>query len=172
MRVSSCRAACFFSSRSSSSFCVRGLSDITALFPSFLSKHKLTLAALALCAQTACVSAPPTRSTYKTPGISPAQTNLFYDECLYEANKATASASAKTSVGYRQFELYNMCLKLKGITYVGDFTMSDEKWKPILEHCKAEARSAVAGRPVSRQRDELQEDLEVECYRQKGVVYH
>ncbi|MDF2687287.1 MAG: hypothetical protein K0Q80_252 [Microvirga sp.] len=65
-----------------------------------------------------------------------------------------------------------MCLKLKGITYVGDFTMSDEKWKPILEHCKAEARSAVAGRPVSRQRDELQEDLEVECYKQKGVVYH
>jgi hypothetical protein len=172
MSVLSWRVACFLSSLISSIFCVRGLSDITALFPFFLSKHKLILAALVLCAQTACVSAPPTRSTYKTPGLSPAQTSRSYDECLYEAKKATASASAKTSVGYRQFELYNLCLKLKGITYVGDFTMPDEKWKPILEHCKAEARLAVAGRPVSRQRDELQEDLEVECYKQKGVIYH
>lgn len=133
---------------------------------------RIILAAFLMGSLAACVSAPPTRSTYKTPGLSPSQTSRIYDECLYEAKKATASASAKTSVGYRQFELYNMCLKLKGITYVGDFTMPDEKWKPILEYCKAEARSAVAGHPVSRQRDELQEDLEVACYKQKGVVYH
>jgi hypothetical protein len=172
MSVSSCRAACFLSSRISSSFCVRGLSGTTATLLSFWLKVKLVLAALVLCAQAACVSAPPTRSTYKTPGLSPAQTSRIYDECLYEAKKATASTSVKTSVGYRQFELYNMCLKLKGVTYVGDFTMPDEKWKPILEHCKAEARLAVAGRPVSRQRDELQENLEVACYKQQGVVYH
>jgi hypothetical protein len=119
-----------------------------------------------------CVSAPPTRSIYKTPGLTPAQSSRIRDECLYEAKKATASASTKTIVGYRQFELYNMCAKLKGVTYVGDITMPDEKWKPILKHCEAEARSAVAGRPASRQRDELQEDLAVACFKQKGVVFH
>ena len=75
-------------------------------------------------------------------------------------------------MGYRQFELYNVCAKLKGVTYVGDITMPNEKWKPIFEHCKAEAQSAVAGRPVSHQRDELQEDLTVACIKQKGVLFH
>ena len=143
-----------------------------ASLPSFLSKVKLTLAVLALFAQGACVSAPPTRSIYKTPGLSYAQVSRMYDECLYEAKKATASASTKTIVGYRQFELYNMCLKLKGVTYVGDITMSDEKWKPIFEHCKAEAKSDVSGRPASHQRDDLQEDLAVACFKRKGVVFH
>jgi len=97
------------------------------------------------------------------------------DECLYEAKKATASANTRSqpfTVAYRRLELYNMCLKLKGVTYVGDITMPDEKWKPIFEHCKAEAESAVAGRPASHQRDELQEDLAVECFKRKGVVFH
>ena len=72
---------------------------------------------------------------------------------MYEAKKATASASTKTIVGYRQFQLFNMCAKLKGATYVGDVTMPDEKLKPVCDHCKAEAKSAVAGRPASHQRE-------------------
>jgi hypothetical protein len=145
---------------------------MTPSLSSLLSKVKLILVTLVLCGQNACVSVPPTRSFYKTPGISDAQWNRMRDECLYEAKKATASASTKTIVGYRQFELYNMCLKLKGATYVGDITMPDEKWKHIFEHCKAEAKSTVSGRPTSHQRDELQEDLEVECVKRKGVVFH
>jgi hypothetical protein len=127
-----------------------------------------------LCAQGACVSAPPTRSIYKTPGLTPAQRDRIYDECRYEAEKATASANTRTqpfTVAYRRFELFNMCAKLKGITYVGDVTMPDEKWIPLKESCRAEARSAVAGRPASLQRDELQEDLEIECLKRKGVVF-
>jgi hypothetical protein len=109
---------------------------------------------------------------YKTPGINPAQWERMTLECLYEAKKATASAGTKTIVGYRQVELYNMCLKLKGATYVGDVTMPDEKWNPISEACKADAKSAVAGHPASNQRDVLQEDREFECLKQKGVVFH
>lgn len=138
---------------------------------SFSSKIKQILAVLVLGSQSACVSTPHTTSIYKTPGIGPAQWNRMRDECLYEAKKATASASARTAVEYRQFELYKMCLKLKGATYVGDVTMPDEKLDPILKHCKAEAEAAVAGRPASHQRDVLKEDLEVECLKQKGLAF-
>ncbi len=140
---------------------------------SFLSsKVRLILAALALCAQSACGSVPPTTSIYKTPSLSDAQWSRIQEECVYEAKKATASASTKTIVAYRRFELFNMCAKLKGATYVGDVTMPDEKLRPIWDHCKAEAKSAVAGRPASHQREEMQEDLEIECMKGKGIVFH
>ena len=93
-------------------------------------------------------------------------------ECFYEAKKATASAGTKAIVAYRRVELHQICLKLKGATYVGDVKMPDEKWNTISGACKAEAKSAVAGRPASYQRDVLQEDLEFECLKQKGVVFH
>ena len=98
---------------------------------SLSSKVKLILAALALCAQSACGSVPPTTSIYRTPSLSTDQWSRIQDECMYEAKKATASASTKTIVGYRQFQLFNMCAKLKGATYVGDVTMPDEKLKPV-----------------------------------------
>jgi hypothetical protein len=171
MRVLSWRAACFLSPRMSLSFSSRG-----SFMKGSLSspKVRLAVAALALCAQSACGSVPQTRSIYKTPGITPAQWDRISDECRYEAEKATASANTRSqpfTVAYRRFELYNMCLKLKGVTYVGGITMPDEKWKPIFERCTAEAKSAVSRRPASHQRDELQEDLAVECFKREGVVF-
>jgi hypothetical protein len=64
-----------------------------------------------------------------------------------------------------------MCAKLKGATFVGKVTMPDDEWQRISVHCKAEARAAVVKHPASRSRDELQEDLEIDCFKRNGVVF-
>ncbi len=134
---------------------------------------KLGLAALMLFSQGACVSAPATttRMIYRTPGTVSAQWSRIQDECNYEAEKATASASLKTPTEYRRFRLFNMCAKLKGATFVGKVTMPDAEWERISMHCKAEARTAVAKQAASRGRDELQEDLEIDCAKRNGAVF-
>ena len=119
----------------------------------------------------ACVSTPPTRSYFKTPGISSAQWSRIDDECTYEAEKATASANPKTAVSYTWNRLFAMCAQLKGATFVGRVTMPTEEWKRISRLCENEATAAVAGRAASRIRDELQEDLQVECLTRNGAVF-
>jgi len=42
----------------------------------------------------------------------------------------------------------------------------------MYEAKKAEAKSAVAGRPASHQREILEEDIELECMKRKGIVFH
>ena len=64
-----------------------------------------------------------------------------------------------------------MCAELKGATFVGRVTMSDEQWERLSIPCRKEANDAVAKRPPSRERDELKEDLEVECLRRNGVTF-
>jgi len=64
-----------------------------------------------------------------------------------------------------------MCAELKGATFVGRVTMPDEQWKQISDLCSEEAAQAVAGQPASRAKDELREDLEVECAKRKGAVF-
>ena len=93
------------------------------------------------------------------------------EECSYEAEKATASADPKTATGYTAFRLINMCAKLKGATFVGKVTMPDDEWQRISMRCKAEARAAVAKHAASHSRDELQEDLEVDCFKRNGAVF-
>ncbi|MGF9764439.1 hypothetical protein AAII07_56015 [Microvirga sp. 0TCS3.31] len=64
-----------------------------------------------------------------------------------------------------------MCAKLKGATFVGKVTMPDAEWERISMQCKAEAQTAVAKQPASRSRDELQEDLEIDCAKRNGAVF-
>ncbi|PVE25550.1 hypothetical protein DC522_04280 [Microvirga sp. KLBC 81] len=118
----------------------------------------------------ACVSTPPTRSYFKTPGISDAQWSRIDDECAYEAEKATAS-DYSGAVSYTWNRLYALCAKLKGATFVGRVTMPKEEWRRINNLCEGEAAAAVAGRPASRTRDELKEDLQVECLKRNGAVF-
>jgi hypothetical protein len=122
-------------------------------------------------ASAACVSTPPTRSYFKTPGLSSDQWGRIQKECAYEAEKATASADPKTAVSYTWRQIYIMCAELKGATFVGRVRMSDEQWSPLSALCRAEADKAIAGRPPSRARDEMKEDLEVECLRRNGVIF-
>jgi hypothetical protein len=118
-----------------------------------------------------CVSALPTRSYFKAPGISSAQWSRIDAECSYEAEKATASANPKTAVSFTWNRLFVMCAKLKGATFVGRVTMPTEEWKQISNLCENEATAAVAGKPASRTRDELKEDLQVECLKRNGAVF-
>jgi len=103
--------------------------------------------------------------------MSDAQWNRIQDECWYEAEKATAAADPKTAVTYTKRQLFNMCAKLKGATFVGRVTMPEEQWEQISTSCKKEAAKAVAGQPVSHARDELTENLEIECAKRNGVEF-
>jgi hypothetical protein len=47
--------------------------------------HYPAMAVMLLLAPAACVSASPTRTVFKTPGISPEQWSRIDDECSYEA---------------------------------------------------------------------------------------
>jgi hypothetical protein len=117
------------------------------------------------------VSTPPTRTVFKTPGLSSTEWSRAEKECAYEAEKATASANPKTAVSYTWRQIYIICAELKGATFVGRVTMPDEQWKRLSTSCREEASDAVAGRAPSRGRDEMKEDLEVECLRRNGVVF-
>lgn len=64
-----------------------------------------------------------------------------------------------------------MCAELKGAKYVGRFTMPPEQWQRISGACKEKAKVDAAQQQTSRNRDELKEDLEVECLRQNGAVF-
>lgn len=134
-------------------------------------KSKLIAVALWVCFLTACVGTPPTRSVFKTPGISPAQWSRIDDECSYEAEKATASADSKTAVSYTWNKLYVMCAELKGATYVGRVSMPEDRWQQVKALCKGEAELAVAKQASSRNRDELKEDLELECMKRNGAKF-
>jgi len=118
------------------------------------------------------MSTPPTRPIFKTPGITSAQWSRISRECAYEAEKATAAAGPRTPTAYTKGRLFKMCAELKGATFVGRVTMTDEQWNQISASCGEEADRAVAGQPASRAKDERREDLEIECARRKGVVFH
>lgn len=118
-----------------------------------------------------CMSTPPTRSYFKTPGMSSAQWSRIDDECSYEAEKATAAADPMTAVSYTWRRIFVMCTELKGAKFVGRVTMPNEEWDRISELCEGEAVAAVAKRPASKNRDELQEDLQVECLKRNGAVF-
>jgi hypothetical protein len=117
------------------------------------------------------MSAPPTRSVFKTPGIDSARWARIQDECSYEAEKATAAADPQTAVSYAWRRVFVMCVELKGATYVGRVSMPDEQWQRISSVCENEAAAAVAKQLASRKRDELKEDLEVECAKRNGAVF-
>ncbi len=134
-------------------------------------KYRFVLFVVPLAALTACVSTPPTRSIFKTPGINKAQWSRIQDECLYEAEKATAAADPRTAVTYAQRLVFNACAKVKGATFVGRVTMPDDQWKRISTLCKEEAAKAVAGQPASHAREQLLEDLEIECAKRNGAVF-
>ena len=119
----------------------------------------------------ACVSVPPTRSIYTTPGMSDAEWSRIRDECSYEAEKATASADPMTATSYTQRRLFTMCAELKGATFAGRVTMPNAQWDRIETLCKEEAANAVAGQPPSRGRDERKEDAEIECAKRNGAVF-
>jgi hypothetical protein len=119
----------------------------------------------------ACMTPPPTRSIYKTPGMSDTEWSRIRDECWYEAEKATASADPMTATSYTARRLFKMCAELKGAIFVGRVTMPNEQWDRIDSHCKEEAAHAVAGQPQSRGRDERKEDLEIECAKRNGAVF-
>jgi len=152
------------SSKSSTilSFVLHKLQEIT---------HYPAILVMLLLTQAACVSASSTRSVFKTPGISPAQWSRIDDECSYEAEKATASADSKTAVSYTWNKLYVMCAELKGATYVGRVSMPEDQWKRIKALCKGEAELAAAKQDSSRNRDELKEDLELECMKRNGAKF-
>jgi hypothetical protein len=99
------------------------------------------------------------------------QWSRIQKECAYEAEKATASADPKTAVSYTWRQIYIMCVELKGATFVGRVRMPDEQWNRLSTLCKEEAGDAVAKRSASRDRDEMKEDLEVECLRRNGVSF-
>jgi len=119
----------------------------------------------------ACMTTPPTRSVFRTPGIGDAQWSRIADECLYEAEKATAAANPRTAVAYTRNRLFAMCAELKGASFVGRVTMADEQWERLSTRCKQEAADGVSGLPASRSRDERKEDLEFECFRRNGVHF-
>lgn len=133
--------------------------------------RQISLCLLPAIALAGCVSTPPTWSYFKTPGLSSNQWSRIQKECVYEAEKATASADPKTAVSYTWRQIYIMCAELKGATFVGRVRMSDEQWAPLSASCRTEADNAIAGRPPSRARDEMKEDLEVECLRRNGVIF-
>jgi hypothetical protein len=116
------------------------------------------------------MSTPPTWAYFKTPGIISAQWSRIDHECTYEAEKATASAHSRT-LSHTWNRLFAMCAELKGATFVGSVRMPAEEWRRILALCRDEARAAVAGRPASGARDELQEDLKVACLKGNGAVF-
>ncbi len=64
-----------------------------------------------------------------------------------------------------------MCVELKGAKFVGNVTMPTEEWNRISKLCEGEAIAAVAKQPASKKRDELQEDLQVECLKRNGAVF-
>jgi len=64
-----------------------------------------------------------------------------------------------------------MCAELKGATFVGRVAMPDEQWKGLSNACRQEAGNAVSGRAPSRERDEMKEDLAIECLKRNGVVF-
>lgn len=134
----------------------------------FITAITLLIPAVGL---SACVSAPPTRSIYKTPGMSDAEWSRIRDQCWYEAEKATASADPMTATSYTQRRLFKMCAELKGATFAGRVTMPDAQWDQIDALCKEEAANAVAGQPPSRGRDERKEDAEIECAKRNGAVF-
>jgi hypothetical protein len=117
------------------------------------------------------VSAPPTYSIFKTPGLSSAQWSRIADECSYEAEKATAAAGPRTPTADTKRRLFNMCAELKGATFVGRVTMPEERWERISTLCKEEAAKAVAKQPASHAKEERQEDLEIECAKKNGAVF-
>lgn len=118
-----------------------------------------------------CMSTPPTRSFFKTPGLSSAQWSRIDDECSYEAEKATAAADPMTAVSYTWRRIFVMCVELKGAKFVGNVTMPTEEWDRISKLCEGEAIATVAKQPASKNRDELQEDLEVGCLKRNGAVF-
>lgn len=132
---------------------------------------RIILASLLMGSLAACVSAPPTRTVFKTPGLSSTEWSRIQKECAYDAEKATASANPNTAVSYTWRQVYIMCAELKGATFVGRVTMPDEQWTRLSGLCREETDKAVAGRPPSRSRDEMKEDLEIECLRRNGVIF-
>jgi hypothetical protein len=132
---------------------------------------RVVLATLLISSQAGCLSRPPTRTVFKTPGLGSTEWSRAERECAYEAEKATASADPKTAVSYTWRQIYIMCAELKGATFVGRVTMPDEQWQRLSSACREEADSAAARRPPSRARDEMTEDLAVECLKRNGVVF-
>jgi hypothetical protein len=64
-----------------------------------------------------------------------------------------------------------MCAELKGAQFVGRVTMPEQEWQRISELCREEAMTAIAKRHVTRNRDQLKEDLEAECLKRNGAVF-
>lgn len=118
-----------------------------------------------------CMSTPPSRSYFKTPGMSSAEWSRIDAECSYEAEKATAAADPMTAVSYTWRRIFVMCTELKGAKFVGRVTMPTDEWDRISGLCESEAIAAVAKQPASRNRDELQEELQVECLKRNGAVF-
>jgi hypothetical protein len=134
--------------------------------------RRTSLCMLLTSALAACVSTPPTSFYFKIPGLSLDQWSRIQKECAYEAEKATASADPKTAFEYTWRRIFIMCAELRGATFVGRVRISDEEWERLSASCEEEARNAAAGRPSSRERDEMKEDRKVECLRRNGVVFN
>jgi hypothetical protein len=134
--------------------------------------RRTSLCMLLTSALAACVSTPPTSFYFKIPGLSSDQWSRIQKECAYEAEKATASADPKTGFEYTWRQIFIMCAELRGATFVGRVRISDEEWERLSASCEEEARNAAAGRPSSRERDEMKEDRKVECLRRNGVVFN
>ncbi|NIX76901.1 hypothetical protein [Microvirga terricola] len=103
--------------------------------------------------------------------MSDAQWSRIDNECTYEAEKATASAGPRTPIADTWRRLYVMCAELKGAKFVGRVTMPNEKWRTISMQCKEEAKAAITKYPASRIRDELKEDLELECLERQDAEF-
>jgi hypothetical protein len=149
---------------------------VSTLVPKTLTKvlspsFSLVFSVSALVSLSACMSAPPTGTIFKTPGIDSARWDRIQHECSYEAEKATAAADPRTAVAYAWRRVFVMCFELKGATYVGQVSMPDEQWQQISSVCENEAEAAVAKQLASRKRDELKENLEVECLKRSGAVF-
>ncbi|WP_157961374.1 hypothetical protein [Microvirga flavescens] len=93
-------------------------------------------------------------------------------ECYFEAEKATAAADPRkdTTISWRG--VYRSCAAIKGATFVGMTRISDEEWKPIWTACRQEVSEAIATRPASKEKEEVREDMEVECYKRRGIKFY
>ena len=118
-----------------------------------------------------CVATHPAVSWYKTPGIGQTEFDRIGKQCAYEAEKAVAAADPQTATSYSRHRIYDMCLDLKGATFVGVVKMPRAQLHRIRDVCRDEATAATAKQPPSRARDELKEDLEIACMRSRGVQF-